>query len=116
MDKGCVEAGYVSWLLSETFDAMPQAPVLLAGRRYDTDSFCQARIARGTVVSIPSRKNRKVAIPHLATLYRRRHRIENMFGSFKDWRRIHTRCDRCAHTFISAIALAAVVNFWIHES
>ena len=33
------------------------------------------------------------------TLYRHRHKIENMFGRLKDWRRIHTRYDRCAHTF-----------------
>ena len=47
------------------------------------------------------------------TLYRQRHRIENMFGRLKDWRRIHTRYDRCAHTFMSAIAIAATVIFWL---
>jgi transposase len=26
-----------------------------------------------------------------------------MFGRLKDWRRIATRYDRCAHTFFSAI-------------
>ena len=26
-----------------------------------------------------------------------------MFGKLKDWRRIHTRYDRCAHTFCLAI-------------
>jgi len=40
-------------------------------------------------------------------LYRRRHHIENMFGQLKGWRRIHTRYDRCAHAFFSAIAIAA---------
>jgi hypothetical protein len=30
--------------------------------------------------------------------------------------RIHTRYDRCAHTFLSAIAFAAVFIFWINES
>jgi len=39
--------------------------------------------------------------------------IENKFGRLKEWRRIHTRYDRCAHTFVSAIFLAAVVIFWI---
>ena len=52
-------------------------------------------------------------IPHDPALYRQRHRIENMFGKLKDWRRIHTRYDRCAHTFFSAIAIAAIVIFWI---
>ena len=34
------------------------------------------------------------------------HRTENMFGRLKDWRRIHTRYDRCAHTVFSAIGIA----------
>ena len=64
----------------------------------------------------PHVKSRKVPIPHDAALYKRRHKIENMFGRIKDWRRIHTRYDRCAHAFMSAIALAAIVIFWINES
>ncbi|MDP3173310.1 MAG: IS5/IS1182 family transposase, partial [Phenylobacterium sp.] len=43
-------------------------------------------------------------------------RIENLFARLKDWRRIHTRYDRCAHTFLSAIAFAAAFIFWINES
>ena len=97
------------------FEAMPPAPVLLADRGYDADWFRQALAARGTSACIPSRKGRKLPIPHDAALYRRRHRIENMFGRLKDWRRIHTRYDRCAHAFMSAIALAASVIFWINQ-
>ena len=57
--------------------------------------------------------NRKAPIPHDTTLYRGRHKIENMFGRLKDWRRIHIRYDRCAHTFMSNIVLAGVVIFWM---
>ena len=46
-------------------------------------------------------------------IYRLRHKIENMFGRLKDRRRIHTRYDRCAHTFMSAICIAATVIFWL---
>jgi transposase len=49
-------------------------------------------------------------------LYRQRHKIENTFARLKDWRRIHTRYDRCAHTFLSAIAFAATFICWINES
>jgi hypothetical protein len=45
--------------------------------------------------------------------YRRRNRIEIMFGRLKDWRRIATRYDRCAKTFLPAVALAATVMFWL---
>ncbi len=44
--------------------------------------------------------------------YRRRNRIEIVFGRLKDWRRIATRNDRCAGTFPSAVARAATVLFW----
>ena len=62
---------------------------------------------------IPSKTNRKIPIPHDRTLYRQRHRIENMFGKLKDWRCIQTRYESCAHTFMSAIAIAATVIFWL---
>ena len=62
---------------------------------------------------IPSETNRKIAIPRDTVLYRQRHKIENMFGKIKDWRRSHTRYDRCAHTLMSAICIAATVLFWL---
>jgi len=43
--------------------------------------------------------------------YKRRNRVEIMFGSLKDWRRVATRYDRCPKIFLSAIALAATVPF-----
>jgi transposase len=39
--------------------------------------------------------------------------IERMVARLKDWRRIATRYDRCAHTFMSAICIAAAVIFWL---
>jgi hypothetical protein len=45
--------------------------------------------------------------------YKRRNRIEIMFGRLKDWRRVATRYDRCPKVFLSAIALAAVVIYWL---
>jgi transposase len=54
-----------------------------------------------------------VPIPHDATLYRQRHRIEISFGRLKDGRRIATRYDRCAQTFFSAITLAANAILWL---
>ena len=62
---------------------------------------------------IPSKSNRKIRIEHDRALYRQRHKIENMFGRLKDWRRVHTRYDRCAHTFMSAICIDATVIFWL---
>ena len=93
--------------------AMPDAPVLIADRGYDADWFRAALRARGTRPCIPGRANRSTPIRHGKQLYRQRHKVEIMFGRLKDWRRIATRYDRCAHTFMSAIALAATVLFWL---
>ena len=96
-------------------DAMPEARVLLGDRGYDADWFRNALAERGIDLCIPSKANRKIPIVHDRALYRQRHKIENMFGRLKDWRRIHTRYDRCAHTFFSAICIAATVIFWINQ-
>lgn len=88
---------------------------MITDRGYDGDWFRRALAARGTAPSIPSKSNRKVTIPHDPVLYRERHKVEIMFGRLKDWRRIHTRYDRCAHTFFSAIAIAATVIFWLPQ-
>jgi transposase len=93
--------------------AMPAAKELLADKGYDADWFRAALAGRGVAACIPSRSNRKAAIPYDAVLYRQRHKIENMFGRLKDWRRVHTRYDRCAHTYFSAICIAAATAFWL---
>ena len=93
-------------------DALPPAKALLGDRGYDANWFRNALTARGIT---PCMANRKEQIPHDRTLYRQRHKIENMFGRLKDWRRIHTRYDRCAHTFFSAICIAATVIYWINQ-
>ena len=94
-------------------DALPPAKQLLGDKGYDASWFRQALAERGITACIPSKSNRKKPIAHDRVLYRQRHRIENMFGRLKDWRRIHTRYDRCAHTFMSAICIAAAVIFWL---
>jgi transposase len=91
----------------------PKAETLLADRGSDADWFRNALKGKGIAPCIPSRRGRKVPIPHDPDLYRKRHRIENSFARLKDWRRIATRYDRCPKVFLSACALAAVVMFWL---
>jgi transposase len=94
-------------------DAFPKAAALLGDKGYDADWFRAALADRGIAACIPSKANRNVPIPHDTVLCRRRHKIENMFGRPKDWRRVHTRYDRGAHTLMSAICIAAAVIFWL---
>jgi len=98
---------------------LPRLPVgaqeLIPDRGYDSARFRVALTARGIVPCIPSTRSRKRPIPHDTILYRQRHRIEIISGRLKDWHRIAMRYDRCAHTFFSAMTLAAAVTFWLGQ-
>lgn len=85
----------------------------LADRGYDADSFRNALIARETTPCIPSRRARKVAIPHDITLFEQRHRMRTPSGASGDWRLLSMRYDRCPDLFLSARSLAAVTLFWL---
>ena len=94
-------------------DRLPDAKALIGDKGYDADWLRAALLARGIAPCIPPKSNRTVQIPYDTELYKTRHKVENMFGRLKDWRRIHTRYDRCAHAFLSAIVIAAIVAFWL---
>ncbi len=93
--------------------ALPEANALIADKGYDSDRLRDALVNLGIRPCIPGRSGRKRPVVHDARLYRRRNLIERMFGRIKDWRRVATRYDRCAHTFMSAICIAATVIFWL---
>ena len=95
--------------------SLPKARELLADRGYDAGWFRQALRAKGITPCIPPKKNRKTFIPYDAIAYKQRHKIENMFAKLKDWRRIAMRYDRCAHTFFSAICIAATLIFYLKD-
>ena len=93
--------------------ALPEADIMIADRGYDSDWFRAALESREIEPCIPGRKDRKTPIEYDEERYRQRNLIERMFGKLKDWRRIATRYDRCAHAFMSAICIAATVIFWL---
>jgi transposase len=98
-----------------TYQALPgHAKCMIGDKGYDSDEYRAALKAQGITACIPPRKGRLLPASFDKSLYHKRHKIENMFGKLKDWRRIHTRYDRCAHTFLSAIAIAATVIFWLN--
>jgi transposase len=62
----------------------------------------------------PAPRQRQTAKPDKAEFVVCESTIENTFAKLKDWRRIATRYDRCAHTFFSAICIAAAVAFYLN--
>lgn len=67
---------------------------------------------RGTQPVIPNNPTRKRVHSFDRVRYRQRNLIERTIGRLKDWRRIHTRYDKLARNFASAIAIATILQGW----
>jgi len=92
---------------------LPDAKWLLGDRGHDADWFKDALTDKGITPCIPRRGKRKAPVTYDKRHYKRRNRIEIMFGRLKDWRGVATRYDRFPTVFLSAITLAALVIYWL---
>lgn len=93
--------------------SLPDVEWLLGDRGYNADWFREALKDKGIRACYPGRKQRKTPVKYDKRRYKRRNRIEVMFGRLKDRRRVATRYDRCPKALLSAIALAATVIYWL---
>jgi transposase len=98
-----------------------QAPALLEGQTGDAvlaDKAYDSNTLRGIIgdigaeVVIPSKRNRKVFIPHDTAVYKHRNQIERCFNRLKHFRRFATRYDRRTIHFSGFVHLAAAM-IWL---
>jgi transposase len=88
------------------------ADAVLADKAYDSNDL-RDRIAQMKAQAvIPSKRNRKVVIPHDIELYKQRNRIERCFNRLKHFRRFATRYDRQTIHFTGFVHLAAAM-IWL---
>jgi len=85
---------------------------LIADKGYDADAIREELLFHGVEPVIPSKSNRRVTIPHDRQAYRERNRIERLFNKLKNWRRIATRFDKTALSFLSFIQIISA-KLWI---
>jgi putative transposase len=88
-------------------------PVCIADTAYDSDAFRNLLKARGTRPVIPNNPTRKRMHPFDARTYRQRNVIERTFSRLKDFRRIATRYDKLASTFLAAVTIASIISYWL---
>jgi transposase len=86
-----------------------EGSAVIADKAYDASTFRQIIADAGMVAVIPSKRSRKVPIPHDAKLYKARNRIERCFNKLKHFRRFATRFDRRPIHFLAFIHLAAAM-------
>lgn len=80
---------------------------------YDSNAVRRQIEEAGAATNIPPKSNRRYEPGFSKALYRNRNAVERAFGRLKDFRRIATRYDRRADVFLSAVALAATVSYWL---
>jgi transposase len=87
---------------------------LIADRAYDARKLRDWLAARGCEAVIPPNPTRKHPHTYDAEAYKTRNLIERMFCRLKDFRRIATRYDKRADTYLSSVLLAAAIIWWIN--
>lgn len=95
------------------------APTLLEGsttgshalmdRAYDSDALRELIAAKGMKACIPPRSNRHAPATYDVKLYKQRHHVENFFEKLKRCRRIATRYDKTAASFLAFVLIACCV-------
>jgi transposase len=85
---------------------------MIADKGYDADAIREELLFHGVEPVIPSKSNRRIQISYDHKAYRERNLIERFFNKLKNWRRIATRFDKTAVSFISFIQIIAA-KLWI---
>jgi putative transposase len=93
---------------------IPTPRQLIADRAYDARKLRNWLAQRGCEAVIPPNPTRKHPHAYDPIAYRSRNLIERMFCRLKDFRRIATRYDKRADTFLSAVLIAAALVWWLN--
>lgn len=84
---------------------------LLADKGYDSDDIRNFALGQGMEPHIPPRKNREEVRPYDEELYKERHKIENMFGFLKHYRRVFSRFDKLKRNFTAFLHFVAALQW-----
>lgn len=100
---------------------VPQAAVLISGlpaqivmadAAYDATHFRDLIARMNATAVIPNTPQRARKYPFDQQLYRERHLIECCFSKLKQFRRVATRFEKTARSFLSVVTLATTI-LWL---
>ncbi len=95
-------------------DNLPAPAVLIADRGYDSDKVRKTMEARNVVPVIPMRKSRRLRVVVDRTLYRLRDLVERCFNKLKNARRVATRYDKTAESYLGFVDITSI-RLWIRH-
>ena len=91
---------------------------LLGDKGYDSDDIIAAIEELDIEAVIPSKSNRNEQREINRETYKLRNLIERMFNKLKNWRRVATRYDKTAESFLAFVTIASI-KLWmpfVHET
>jgi transposase len=94
---------------AEALTGSVQHSITIADKGYDSNAFVDCLSCKGNHVVIPPRSNRKIPRHYDEHLYKERHLIEHFFGKIKHFRRIFSRFDKAASTFLAFLNFVATL-------
>ncbi|WP_367120097.1 transposase [Phenylobacterium sp.] len=92
----------------------PQPKVLLGDKGYDADAILADLEDRGIAAVIPPKRNGKVQPVIDGYIYALRNLVERRFSKLKHSRRLATRCDKNADSYIGFILIASA-RLWVRH-
>ena len=95
-------------------DNLPAPAVLIAERGYDSDKVRKTMEARNVVPVIPMRKSRRLRVVVDRALYRLRNLVERCFNKLKNARRVATRYDKTAESYLGFVDITSI-RLWIRH-
>ena len=95
-------------------EGSPAPKVVVADKGYDADFIRQDLESKSATAVIPGRANRKIPIPIDGHIYAQRNRIERCFNKLKNSRRLATRYDKTAASFLGFVQVASI-RLWIRH-
>ena len=104
------------WRRAGPFETGAAHVYLIGDKGYDGDGFRAEIVNRGAKPVIPNKSNRVTLHSFSKRTYKGRNVIERCFCRLKDFRRVATRYDKLARTFLAAVHLAAIIAYWIVKS
>jgi transposase len=96
--------------LLAAWDRLPRS--MLAGKGYGADCLREDLLICGVNPIIPFKSNRQERWALHRSLYRERNWIERIIGRLKQFRRVATRYDKTACSYLATLQLAAI-RIWL---
>ena len=116
-DRDFLETPIWAGLQQEALDeALPKENLIATAaldKGYDANAIRARPALEGIEPVIPGRSNRIEPIPYDEEQYKERNRVERFFNKLKQFRRIATRDEKHAFTFLAMIHIvAAFISAW----